>query len=136
MRQVQTLWHTRALRMGCQRVRACRTLARRGVRHRGSSGTHWGATTQDNQASPPTGRASEHCRRKTRRRLCGTHESEQSGTDPQPTRRGQAEDHTKASRRTRAGAIGGGSAESFRCRRIFRLTSPCVMAAMIRNDPH
>ena len=30
---------------------------------------------------------------------------------------------------------GGGSTASFRCRRIFRMTSPCVMAAMIRSVP-
>ena len=57
------------------------------------------------------------------------------GTGQGPTRRGQAEDHAKASWRRRAGAMGGGSTASFRCRRILRITSPCVMAAMIRNDP-
>ena len=51
------------------------------------------------------------------------------------TRRGQAEDQAKASWRTRAGAMGGGSTASFRCWRIFRMTSPCVMAAMIRSVP-
>src|SRR5262249_20599127 len=33
------------------------------------------------------------------------------------------------------GAIGGGSTASFRCWRIFRTTSPCVMAAMMRTLP-
>ena len=47
----------------------------------------------------------------------------------------QAEDHAKASWRTRAGAIGGGSASRFRCRRSLRITSPCVRAAMIRSAP-
>jgi hypothetical protein len=47
----------------------------------------------------------------------------------------QAEDQAKASWRTRAGAMGGGSAESCRCWRIFRMTSPCVMAAIIRSAP-
>ena len=37
--------------------------------------------------------------------------------------------------RERAGAMGGGSAESFRWRRIFRITSPWVIAAMIRSAP-
>ena len=31
--------------------------------------------------------------------------------------------------------MGGGSAVRFRCRRIFVMISPCVMAAMIRSDP-
>ncbi len=35
----------------------------------------------------------------------------------------------------RAGAMGSGSAASFRCRRIFRMTRPCVIAAMIRRVP-
>src|SRR4029453_4444184 len=50
-------------------------------------------------------------------------------------RRGQVEEQAKTSWRTRAAAIGGGSADSFRCWRIFRMTSPCVMAAMIRSPP-
>jgi hypothetical protein len=48
---------------------------------------------------------------------------------------GQAEDHAKASWRPRAGAMEGGSTASFRYRRIFRITSPWVMAAMIRSAP-
>jgi hypothetical protein len=47
----------------------------------------------------------------------------------------QTQDQTTAAEPPRAGAIGGGSAASFRCRRIFRITSPCVMAAMIRSAP-
>ena len=47
----------------------------------------------------------------------------------------QAEDQAKAAWRTRAGATGGGSAASFSWQRIFLMTSPCVMAAMIRSDP-
>jgi len=47
----------------------------------------------------------------------------------------QAEDQAKAAWRTRAGAIGGGSAASCRWQRIFLIASPCVMAAMIRSDP-
>ena len=50
-------------------------------------------------------------------------------------RRCQAEDQAKAAWRTQAAAIGGGSADSFRCWRIFRMTSPCVIAAMIRSPP-
>ena len=50
-------------------------------------------------------------------------------------RRGQAEDQAKAAWWKRAGAMGGGSTASFRCRRIFRITSPCEMAAMIRSAP-
>jgi hypothetical protein len=53
----------------------------------------------------------------------------------QRTRHGQVEDHAKASWRTRAGAMGGGSTASFRCLRIIWITSPCVMAAMIRSVP-
>jgi hypothetical protein len=34
-----------------------------------------------------------------------------------------------------AGAIGDGSTARFRCRRIVRMTSPWVMAAMIRSTP-
>jgi len=57
------------------------------------------------------------------------------GTGQGPTGRAQAEDHAKASWRRRARAMGGGSTANFRCRRILRITSPCVMAVMIRNDP-
>jgi hypothetical protein len=35
----------------------------------------------------------------------------------------------------RAGAMGGGSTASFRCRRICLMTLPCVIAAMIRSVP-
>jgi hypothetical protein len=37
--------------------------------------------------------------------------------------------------RARAGAIGGGSAASFRWRKIFRITAAWVMAAIIRRAP-
>src|SRR5262245_12635242 len=47
----------------------------------------------------------------------------------------QAEVQAQASWRTWAGAMGGESAESFRCWRIFRMASPCVMAAIIRSAP-
>src|SRR5262249_61795841 len=47
----------------------------------------------------------------------------------------QAEDQAKASWRTRADAMGGGSAESFRCWKIFWMPSPGVMAAIIRSAP-
>jgi hypothetical protein len=52
---------------------------------------------------------------------------------PLHTRRGQVEDHAKASWRTRVGAMGGGTAESFRCRRICRITSPCVRTPVRRS---
>ena len=92
-----------------------RTHPSRGVRHRGSSGMrwdamsgmHWNAMTEDAQPFPPI------------------------GCEGVP----QAEDQAKAAWRTRAGAIGGGSAASFRWQRIFLITSPCVMAAMILSDP-
>jgi len=77
--------------------------------------------------SPTHRQREEGLRLRTRRRL--------PGTGQRPTRHGQAEDHAKASWRTRAGAIGGGSAASFRCRRILRIISPCVIAAMIRSAP-
>ncbi len=34
----------------------------------------------------------------------------------------------------RAGAMGGGSTASFRCRRIFRMTLPCVIAAITQGS--
>ena len=70
-------------------------------------------------ASPPHRQGEGDRRPGTRRRLLS----------------GQVEDQAKASWRTHAGAIGGGSAVSFRCRRIFRITSPRVMAAMSRRAP-
>jgi len=42
---------------------------------------------------------------------------------------------SEAAWRIRAGALRGGSAASFRGRRIFRITSPCVIAAMSRSAP-
>ena len=45
------------------------------------------------------------------------------------------EEQAQAAWRTRGGAMEGGSAASCRCRRIFRITVPCVMAAMICSDP-
>jgi hypothetical protein len=99
-----------------------------GLLHHGSSGTRWGCAQDAGQPALPTHRQREEdLRLRTRRRL--------PGTGQRPTRHGQAEDHAKASWRTRAGAIGGGSAASFRCRRILRITSPCVRAAMTRSAP-
>jgi hypothetical protein len=125
MRLVQTLGHTRdALRRCCcTRLLALSTLRRLGVRRtRGAAGRTGGAgRTQD---SP-----------RTRRRRRGIHEPAGSGTSRRPSRRGQAEDQAKVAWRRRAGAIGGGSTASFRWRRTVLITSPCVMAAMIRSDP-
>ena len=90
---------------------------------------------QDARGCQDDAKGERDFRRRARRRVLGTPEPERSGTDVLHTRRGQAEDYAKASWRTRAGAMGGGSTASFRCRRIFRITSPCVMAAMIRSDP-
>jgi hypothetical protein len=91
--------------------------------------------TADSHASPPTGRERGHHRRRTRPWLLGTYEAVRLRMGLQHPRRGQVEDQAKASWRTRAGAMGGGSTASFRCRRIFWITSPCVMAAMIRSAP-
>src|SRR4029453_10851021 len=83
--------------------------------------------TADSHASPPTGRERGHHRRRTRPWLPGTYEAVRLRMGLQHPRRGQVEDQAKASWRTRAGAMGGGSTASFRCRRIFWITSPCVM---------
>ena len=107
-------------------LRACRTLPWRGVRHTGSRGTRWGGWAGRRTAMPPQQQRGNR-RRRTRRQL--------PGTGQRPTRRGQAADQAKASWRRRAGAIRGGSAARFRCRRIVRITSPCVRAAMIRSAP-
>jgi hypothetical protein len=78
-----------------------------GLLHHGSSGTRWGCAQDAGQPALPTHRQREEgLRLRTRRRL--------PGTGQRPTRHGQAEDHAKASWRIRAGAIGGGSAASFR----------------------
>jgi hypothetical protein len=82
-----------------------------------------------------TGREREERRPKTRRRLLSPHEPERSGTGRLPSRWDQSEDQAKTSWRTHAGAIGGGSTANFRCRRMFRITSPCVLAAMIYSAP-
>jgi hypothetical protein len=91
--------------------------------------------TADSHASPSTGRERGHPRRRTRPWLVGTYKPVRSRKGRQPPRRGQVEDQAKASWRTRTGAMRGGSATSLRGQRIFRITSPCVMAAMIRSDP-
>ena len=46
---------------------------------------------------------------------------------------GLEQSHTNAA--WRAGAMDGGSTASFRCRRIFLMTFPSVIAAMIRSVP-
>jgi hypothetical protein len=46
---------------------------------------------------------------------------------------GLEQSHTNAA--WRAGAMDGGSTASFRCRRIFWMTLPSVIAAMIRSVP-
>jgi len=53
--------------------------------------------------------------------------NQRSGRGLRHPRYGQAEDQAKASWLTRASAIGGGSAASFRWQRIFLMTSPCVI---------
>jgi hypothetical protein len=110
------------------------TGANEGCDTRAAAGSARGALPQDGHAAPPP-------------TVCGEPAAEAQttaawdlpigavGDGPLPTRRGQAEDHAKASWRTRAGAIGGGSAASVRCRRILRIPSPCVRTAMIRSDP-
>ena len=90
--------------------------------------------TADSHASPSTGRERGHHRRRTRPWLVGTYEPVRSRRGLQHPRRGQVEDQAKASWRTRAGAMGG-AATSLRWQRSFRITSPCVMAAMLRSDP-
>jgi hypothetical protein len=75
----------------------------------GSRGTRWGCW---DDAGPPS---------------LPTHRQGEGGP--------QAQDQAKASWRQRAGAIGGGSAASCRGRRIFRITSPGVRAAMSRSAP-
>jgi hypothetical protein len=139
----QTLWHTRMMlpKGGVKPCSSCSMDAKKGmarcggVTHMGRSRTHWGGWQATGRPALPSGRERGDRRLRTRRRLLSPHEPERSGTGPLPTRCGQAEDQAKASWRTHAGAIGGGSAASFRCRRIFRIISPCVMAAMIRSAP-
>ena len=128
-----TLWHTRrrcggaagretgATRAGVQ------DAAKQGMWHTSGSETHWGGGQDVGRPALPTGRERGDLRRRTRRRL--------PETGLRHTRRGQVEDQAKASWRTRAGAIGGGSAVSFRCRRIFVMISPCVIVARIRSAP-
>ena len=116
----------------CGRAARCQD---KGCGTRAAAGRPGGASrTQDRQPSPPIGGVRGDRRRRTRRGLLAP-TAGVVGTGQGPTRRGQAEDHAKASWRRRAGAMGGGSTASFRCRRILRITSPCVMAAMIRSDP-
>ena len=89
---------------------------------------------QDVHVSSPTGREKGHAGAgPDKGGVAPT--SQRSGMGPLHTRRGQAEDQGKASWRTRAGAIGGASAASFRCWRLLRITSLYVMTAMMRSDP-
>ena len=129
--------HCRARETGA--AKACGRAGRfhgEGCGIRAAAGRAGGAgMTQDGPPSPHTGRARGDLRRRSRRWLLGPSPLERSETGPLPTRHSQAEDQAKASWRTRAGAIGGGSAASFRCWRILRITSLCVMAAMIRSAP-
>ena len=128
--------HCRAARNWCKSLWACRTLPRRGVLHQGSSGTRWGC---EQDAGPSVLTTHRRCaeRPQAEEQTAATWSVPMGavGDGPFPTRHGQAEDHAKASCRTRAGAIGGGSTASFRCRRIVRITSPCMMASMIRSAP-
>ena len=106
----------------------------RGVAHGQQWDVRRGVMTQGSQSS--TYRAwGGTLRAKARRQLHETSTAEPSGTGPLHTRRGQAEDQAKAAWQTRARAIGGGSAARCRCRRVFRLAWPCVMAAMRRRNP-
>ena len=103
---------------GDTRVRTCSTRRRtRGAAHAAASGTPRGMRVGRSPVSPAPligGVSGDHRRR---------------------SRRGPAEDQAKASWRTRAGAMGGGSTARCRGWRSFRITSPCVLAAMLRRVP-
>src|SRR4029453_4753817 len=75
-------------------------------------------------------------RAKARRRLHGPSTAEPSEMGPLHTRSGQAEEHAQASWRTRAGALGVGSAASCRCRRISRITSALRLIGHVTTARH